>query len=151
MPFQEYDFLESSFSNIIERVLFVSVKLISGKDVEALHLPGRDLQWIVTGQTIGAEQLSIAIMTVPPRSVVRPMHAHKDIEEVIYILEGQGEAWVDGEKAVFRKGDAVLFPKNSKHQVRNISNEVMMTVSIFAGVTSPDSYINYEDEDAFAK
>ena len=128
----------------------MSVKVISKDNVEPLHLPGRDLQWFVTKDTVGAEQLSIAIMTCPAMSVVKPVHAHRDIEEVIFILEGQGEAWVDGETATFKKGDAVLFPANSKHQVRNTSNDNLVTASIFAGVTSPDSYILYENEDAFA-
>ena len=54
--------------------------------------------------------MSIAIMDCPAGSVVRPLHSHKDIEEVILILDGQGEAWIDGEMVSFRKGDAVFFP-----------------------------------------
>jgi len=127
----------------------VSVKMVNQNDIKAVHLPGRDLKWIVTKDTIGAEQLSIAIMNCPAKSVVRPLHGHKGIEEVILILKGEGEAWVDGETAFFKKGDAVLFPANSKHQVRNTGNSSLITFSIFAGKTSPDSYETYE-EDAFA-
>lgn len=127
----------------------MSVKIASLKDIEPLHAPGRDLQWIVTPETIGAEQLSIAIMTCPPRSIVRPLHSHKGIEEVILILAGGGEAYVDGDKAFFKKGDAVLFPADSKHQVRNTGDEPLITASIFSAPTNPDSYVVYE-EDVFA-
>jgi mannose-6-phosphate isomerase-like protein (cupin superfamily) len=127
----------------------MAVRVVSRDRIKPLHLPGRDLQWIVTPETIGAERLSIAIMTVPPKSIVRPVHAHQDIEEVLLILQGEGEAWVDGEKAFFKKGDAVLFPANSKHQVRNTGDGELITASIFSAPTKPDSYIIY-DEDAFS-
>jgi mannose-6-phosphate isomerase-like protein (cupin superfamily) len=104
---------------------------------------------MVTPETIGAEKLSIAIMTCPAKSIVRPLHSHKEIEEVILILAGEGEAYVDGERAFFKKGDAVLFPANSKHQVRNTGNEPLITASIFSAPTSPDSYVIYE-EDVFS-
>src|SRR5690554_2767493 len=128
---------------------FMPVRIASLKDIEPLRVPGRDLQWIVTPETIGAEQLSIAIMTCPARSIVKPLHSHKGIEEVILILAGEGEAYVDGDKAFFKKGDAVLFPADSKHQVRNTGDEPLITASIFSAPTNPDSYVIYE-EDVFA-
>jgi mannose-6-phosphate isomerase-like protein (cupin superfamily) len=123
-------------------------KVINKGQVEPVHLPGRDLRWIITRETVGAGQMSIAIMDCPARSVVRPMHAHRDIEEVILILEGGGEAWIDGETVPFEKGDAVFFPANSKHQVRNTGDDTLVTASVFSAPTGPDSYISY-DEDAF--
>lgn len=128
----------------------MAVRIASQKDIEVLNLEGRDLQWIVTPETIGSEKLSIAIMNCPAGSIVRPMHSHKDIEEVILILEGEGEAYVDGDRAFFKKGDAVLFPVNSKHQVRNTGDGPLITASIFTPQTTPDSYVKYE-EDAFAE
>ena len=125
------------------------VKVVSTDAIAALELPGRQLQWLVTPETVGAEMLSIAIMKCPALSVVRPMHAHRDTEEDILILEGEGEAWVDGERAFFKRGDAVLFPSNSRHQVRNTGNSVLMTASIFSPPTRPGDYITYA-EDAFA-
>lgn len=127
----------------------MAVKKVSLNDIEPMHLNGRDLRWIVTPETIGAASLSIAIMNCFPRAVVRPLHSHKDIEEVILILEGKGEAWVDGHKTTFKKGDAVLFPPNSRHQVRNTGDVDLVTASIFSKPTGPDSYVIYE-EDAFS-
>jgi uncharacterized cupin superfamily protein len=125
------------------------VKIASLENIAPVKLAGRELSWLVTRETVGAERLSIAIMNCFPHSIVRPMHAHRDIEEVILILEGEGEAWVDGEKAFFVKGDAVLFPANSRHQVRNTGDKPLRTASIFSAPTKPDDYITYPD-DAFA-
>jgi mannose-6-phosphate isomerase-like protein (cupin superfamily) len=118
--------------------------------IDPIQLPGRSLQWLVTRETLGAQQLAVAIMNVPPHSVVKPLHSHNGIEEVILILAGAGEAWVDGERSFFKTGDAVLFPANSKHQVRNTGDVPLTTASIFAAPTGPDSYILY-DRDVFAE
>lgn len=118
---------------------------ITEKDIEPLHLEGRDLRWIITGETVGAKQMSIAVMRCFPNAVVKPLHAHRDIEEVIYIVEGEGQAWIDGELINFSRGEAVFFPANSKHQVRNTSDRMLVTASIFSKPTSPDQYISYPE------
>jgi len=114
-------------------------------DVEPLKLEGRDLSWIVTEDTVGAKQMAIAVMHCHPNAIVKPLHAHKGIEEVIYIMEGQGQCWIDDELVEFKKGDAVFFPADSKHQVRNTSDETLVTLSIFSAPTSPDQYISYPE------
>jgi len=124
----------------------MGIRIASLSDVPAQKLPGRELQWLVTPETIGAEKISMAVMDCPPGSTVRPLHSHRDIEEILFILEGEGEAWVDGEVAPFKQGDAVLFPANSKHMVRNTGMTSLRTCSIFSPPTSPDSYSLYEDE-----
>lgn len=126
----------------------MAVKIVSTENIQPVKLPGRDLQWIANALTIGSEQLSIAIMNCPAKSIVRPMHSHTEVEEIILILAGEGEAWVDGELGRFKKGDAVLFPANSKHQVRNTGDGALLTASIFATADAPSCYVMY-DEDAF--
>lgn len=123
-------------------------KVINPEQVETLHMEGRDLKWFVSKDTVGSEQLSIALMDCPAYSVVKPLHSHKGVEEVILILEGKGEAWIDGERVNFKKGDAVLFPADSKHQVRNTGDCSLITASIFAHPYAPDSYVTY-DMDVF--
>ncbi len=120
------------------------VRVASLESIPVQELPGRQLQWLVTPETLGVEKIGIAIMNCPAHSTVRPLHGHKDTEEVLLILSGQGEAWVDGETAPFKKGDAVLLPANSKHMVRNTGDEPLITASIFSPPTTPASYILHE-------
>jgi mannose-6-phosphate isomerase-like protein (cupin superfamily) len=124
----------------------MTVRIASLGDIPALDLPGRRLQLLVTSETIGARNLSMAVMDCPPGAVVRPLHSHRDTEEFIFVLEGEGEAWVDGEAAPFKAGDAVLFPANSRHMVRNTGLGRMRTCSVYAPPTSPESYTLHEGE-----
>jgi mannose-6-phosphate isomerase-like protein (cupin superfamily) len=124
----------------------MTIHIASLGEIPTLELPGRRLQWLVTPETLGASNLSMAVMDCPAGSTVRPLHGHRDIEEVLYVFEGQGEAWVDGEVAPFKSGDAVLFPSNSRHMVRNTGTGPLRTCSIFSPPTSPESYVLYEGE-----
>jgi mannose-6-phosphate isomerase-like protein (cupin superfamily) len=124
----------------------MAVRVASLSRTPAEELPGRRLRWLVTPDTLGVRNLSMAVMDCPAGATVRPLHAHRDTEEVIFILEGQGEAWVDGEVASFGEGDAVLFPANSRHIVRNTGAEPLRTCSIFSPPTSPESYLVYAED-----
>ncbi len=122
------------------------VRVVSLDTTRKQELPGRTLQWLATPDTLGSTRIAVAIMECPGRSTVRPLHAHKDTEEILLILEGEGEALVDGATAEFQKGDAVLFPANSKHMVRNLSDFPLVTASIFSPPTSPASYMLFNGE-----
>ena len=124
----------------------MAIRIANLDSIPMLDLPGRKLQWLVTPETLGTSNLSMAVMDCPAGSVVRPLHSHTDTEEVLFILEGEGEALVDGEVAPFREGDAVFFPANSRHMVRNTGTTRLRTCSIFGPATTSDSYVLYEDE-----
>ena len=124
----------------------MAVAVVSLDAVPAQELPGRKLQWLVTPETMGTKNLTVAIMDCPAGSTVRPLHGHKGVEEVLLILEGEGEALVDGETAPFKKGDAVLFPIGSKHMVRNTGDGPLTAAAIFSPPTSPESYEFHEGE-----
>jgi mannose-6-phosphate isomerase-like protein (cupin superfamily) len=124
----------------------MAVRIASLDSIPVLDLPGRKLQWLVTTETLGARNLSMAVMDCPAGEVVRPLHSHRDTEEFIFILEGEGEALVDGEVAAFREGDAVFFPANSRHMVRNTGKTRLRTCSVFGPATTSDTYVLYEGE-----
>jgi quercetin dioxygenase-like cupin family protein len=124
----------------------MEIRIASLENIPTRHMPGRDLRWIVSGETLGTHVLGMAIMDAPAHSVVRPCHAHSDVEEVLFVFEGQGEAWVEGQVASFKAGDAVFFPANSKHQVRNTGPETLRACAIFSHADPPETYLPYEGE-----
>jgi mannose-6-phosphate isomerase-like protein (cupin superfamily) len=54
-----------------------------------------------------------------PPGTSEGVHRHPGIEEVYYVLNGAGEAQVNGETAAIRKGDAVPVLLNEAHAFRN--------------------------------
>ena len=45
-------------------------------------------------------------------------HYHARTEEIYFLLEGNGEMEVDGERRRVAAGDAVLIPPGARHQIR---------------------------------
>ncbi len=54
-----------------------------------------------------------------PSGVGEGSHRHAGIEEIYYVLNGEGEAEVNGEKVAIRKGDAVPVLLNEIHSFRS--------------------------------
>lgn len=46
-------------------------------------------------------------------------HEHAEIEQIYYILSGQGTMLIDGERYPVREGDAIHLPPRCKHQLIN--------------------------------
>ena len=65
-----------------------------------------------------AIRFSIAHAIVKPGETTRP-HRLKTSAEIYYILEGEGEMYIDGETAAVYSGQAVYIPPHSKQHIRN--------------------------------
>jgi mannose-6-phosphate isomerase-like protein (cupin superfamily) len=58
-----------------------------------------------------------------PPGASEGMHKHPGIEEVYYVLNGEGQALVNGETAEIRKGDAVPILLNEAHSFKNSGSQ----------------------------
>ena len=121
--------------------------IIDETTIEELDLPGRHLRWVVTGETSGAKQCSMAVIRVAPGASVKPAHSHPQGEEVIYILSGYGRVLIDGEVGPVKAGCAVLFPQGKVHILHNQSEEEMKVACFFAPATSLANYAFFEEVD----
>ncbi len=58
-----------------------------------------------------------------PPGASEGLHRHPGIEEVYYVLNGDGQAQVNGETAEIHKGDAVPVLLNEAHSFKNNSSQ----------------------------
>jgi mannose-6-phosphate isomerase-like protein (cupin superfamily) len=61
-------------------------------------------------------------LALPPGST-EGLHRHAGIEEIYYVLNGEGQAMVNEETAAIRKGDAVPVLLNETHAFRNTGSQ----------------------------
>jgi len=125
----------------------MSVPVLHENDVEALGLPGRQLRWLVSPDTLQADHCSACVIRVAPGDKVRPAHSHPNGEEVIYIIRGSGRVLVAGEVQAVQEGTAVLFPRGAVHMLHNTGSEEMKVVCFFAPATNLENYKMYEGVD----
>lgn len=108
-----------------------------------LELTGRTMIRMITGELVEANRLSVVVDYVHPRAAILPCHSHS-AEEAVYVVEGNGEYWIDGERGRFGSGEVVWFAKGCKHMIRNTSEKTMKIVCVFSPPMSPDRYETYE-------
>jgi mannose-6-phosphate isomerase-like protein (cupin superfamily) len=60
---------------------------------------------------------SLAEATLEPGQATE-RHYHAETEEIYYLVEGDGEMELDGERRPLGVGDAVLIPPGAWHQIR---------------------------------
>lgn len=78
----------------------------------------------------GAVQLSIFEQwCVPGRGA--PTHLHA-VEEVLTVLDGVAEVWLEDDKATLTKGQSLQVPAGRKHGFRNIGDDTLHVRAILA-------------------
>ncbi|WP_208722239.1 cupin domain-containing protein [Rhodococcus qingshengii] len=69
---------------------------------------------IIGADTVGAKNIEISIGEIEPGGSAE-YHAHHPIEQVVYVIEGEGEGMIDGQTATFRTGDWIFVPAGAFH------------------------------------
>jgi uncharacterized cupin superfamily protein len=62
------------------------------------------------GSAAGLVRLGISLQRLPPGKRSSWPHAESDEEEFVYVIEGEVDAWIDGELHLMRAGDLAAFP-----------------------------------------
>jgi quercetin dioxygenase-like cupin family protein len=89
---------------------------------------------------VGATQLCLFEQWCAPGAGA-PTHHHA-VEEVLTVLAGQAEVWLDGERATLRAGQTLLVPAGHPHGFRNSGES---TLHVQATLAAPIFEAAYED------
>lgn len=96
-------------------------------------------------QQTGAKNLMV-IDAVFESGKCHSFHHHPNQEEVIYVLEGVLEQWIEGEKRMLKPGDSCFIPAGVVHASFNDSDQDARIVAILSPAMGEDGY---EVEDVF--
>jgi uncharacterized cupin superfamily protein len=123
-------------------------KVVYEDMIEARELPGRSLRWLFTPDMDLSEKFTMNVVNIKPGSTVKPAHSHPATEEVVYIISGSGEAYIDGSVHEIRTGTAVFFSEGSIHMLRNTGTIDMKVVCFFTPPATLEHY-TFHDEVVF--
>jgi uncharacterized cupin superfamily protein len=62
------------------------------------------------GKEAGLVRIGVNIQRLPPGTRSSWPHAEEDEEEFVYVIEGQVDAWIDGQLHPMQQGDLAAFP-----------------------------------------
>jgi mannose-6-phosphate isomerase-like protein (cupin superfamily) len=97
----------------------------------------------ILGDDAGSTPIRTGIQTSQP-GYVAPVHWHPYLE-VLHILDGVAEAWVDGQedrKVTLRRGDTIAIPPQVPHSFRVVGDDVLRLLGTHV---SPKRIVDYKD------
>ena len=106
-----------------------------------VEFPGGATYQPIIGDDTGAGMpIRTAIQTSQPGYQTR-LHSHPYVE-VLTVLEGRGEAWLDSEDRVvaLEPGMSIAFPANRVHGFRTVGHQPLVTYGVHA---SGKRIVNY--------
>lgn len=99
---------------------------------------GRTNYWLCRPEIVEAQGLQICRATLPPGEG-HAFHLHPELEEALYVLDGEIEQWVDAESRLLRRGDLVHVPRGIVHATYNAGSDDAVILAILspAAATGP--------------
>ncbi|MGE3310106.1 MAG: cupin domain-containing protein, partial [Limisphaerales bacterium] len=67
-----------------------------------------------------------------------PFHTPPTREEIIYILSGRAEQWINGDYRVLGPGEMILVPKGEVHGTYNPFRERLVFLAILSPANAPE-------------
>jgi len=101
----------------------------------------------VVGDQQGSTPVRLGIQTSPP-GYRTPLHSHPYMEALM-ILEGAGEAWIEGsdDLIALAPGMTLVFPANVRHQFRTLGRKPLKTLGVH---TSPHRIVVVHEDNLAA-
>ena len=96
-------------------------------------------RWLSGPLTTGARQLTVIEVNLDPGKG-HNFHKHPDQEEVILVIGGKIEQWVDREKRVLSPGDSAFIPADVVHASFNAGEQPAKIVAILGPCVGPAGY-----------
>jgi quercetin dioxygenase-like cupin family protein len=118
-------------------------KFITTGAVERETLPWGSLGWLSRPATTGARELVVIEVNLA-QGHGHNFHKHPDQEEVIYVVAGQVEQWLETEKQILNPGDSVFIPKDVVHASFNTFAQPAKLLAILAPCVTDDGYVSVE-------
>ena len=92
-------------------------------------------EWLSRPGLTAAEQLLMVRVLMPPGRA-HQFHRHPTMEEIIYVVSGTAEQWVDREKRLLGPGDIAHIPADVVHGTYNAGSDTL----VFLAILSPAKF-----------
>jgi mannose-6-phosphate isomerase-like protein (cupin superfamily) len=92
---------------------------------------------------LGDEQSQAAPMTLAPGDAEGdPDNRHEGADQWLFVVGGEGEAIIEGERVELREETLVLILRGDKHEIRNTGKQPLRTLNVYV----PPAYTLEGDE-----
>jgi quercetin dioxygenase-like cupin family protein len=114
-------------------------KFFTKDTVERDELNWGTIGWLSRPSTTGAKQLAVLDVTLEP-GFGHNFHKHPNQEEVIFVVKGTIEQWLEQEKRTLGPGDAVFIPADTVHASFNEGDTTAHLIAILGPCVGEAGY-----------
>lgn len=111
-------------------------RIITLAETEKEFLPGKTHFWHCKPGMVKDTNLMFVRAQLPPGES-HPFHHHPFMEEILYILSGEAEQWIEGEKRRMCQGDSIYLPRGLVHGTYNTGTETLDFLAVLSPAKNP--------------
>lgn len=89
----------------------------------------------------------VVIMSIPSGGEIG-MEVHEKEDQVLYFVEGEGAAVLNGEESMVKEGDLVLVRAGTEHNFMNMGDEDLKIITTYSPPHHPEGTIHETKEEA---
>jgi oxalate decarboxylase/phosphoglucose isomerase-like protein (cupin superfamily) len=107
-------------------------RILYANDVESLVFDWGTLRFVSAPDVTGAQRFSFGIVTLAAGKG-HDSHSHPGVEEIIYVVSGEGEQTLGQEPPVpVRDGASIFVPPDMPHSTLNTGTDPLCLVVVYA-------------------
>ena len=88
-------------------------------------------EWLCRPGLTAAKQLQVVRVSMPP-GTGHAFHRHPAMEEIIYVIAGRAEQWVESTSRVLGPGEIAHIPTDVVHGTYNASKDTLVFLAILS-------------------
>ena len=114
-----------------------SRSFVTAVEMQVEQYPWCRCEWLCRPGLTPSEHV-LLVRAEMPAGMGHRFHRHPAMEEIIYILEGRAEQWVNREHRLLGPGDVAHIPTNTVHATHNVGDGVLRFLAILSPVGAPE-------------
>jgi quercetin dioxygenase-like cupin family protein len=107
------------------------LKFVTSSELQVEGSPWGPHEWLSRpGLTEAHDLLMVRVLMPPGRA--HQFHRHPGLEEIIYVISGTAEQWVDREHRLLSPGEMAHIPRNVVHGTYNAGTDTLVFLAILS-------------------
>ncbi len=111
-------------------------RFVTSANCQVDWLPWGKHVWLSRPGLTASEQFLFVRVHMPP-GAAHQFHRHPEREELLYVIDGKGEQWVDRERRTLKAGESAYIPKDTVHGFYNTSKRMATFLAVLSPARAP--------------
>lgn len=107
------------------------LKFVTASEIQVEGSPWGPHEWLSRPGLTEADDLLMVRVLMPPGRA-HQFHRHPALEEIIYVISGTAEQWVDREHRLLGPGEMAHIPRNMVHGTYNVGAGTLVFLAILS-------------------